>query len=443
MNRHFPVRGLKTPGFRRSWFFLMAAAGLAVFCHPASGVSGGNPATQAKTKYATAKPAHPIAHQASQSQQKELSVSIEAATATARFTFTIPAAGCVSIRSRSNTKRENDRIWGPFWCEPGTHVATIPTGLVTGRKGILEVFSISLVPTSVIGRSGKGERQFIRPMGLGWDSTAKELYVADTGNDRIVRLSSDGRFVSQYGGFGVAFGDSSEEREDSLDEPWDVAPGGFSNFYVSDQNNDRVCEFDAYKNYRGTTFPREGDRASRLNRPRGVIVDGENNIWLVDGREDRVLKLTSSGNKLFELGGFGWSSQKFKDPTQVAVDDSSRIFVCDRGNGRIGVFDRLGSYLNDIKTGLKSPSGVAVDPDGLVHVCDERTNEVRVFLPDGKLLANVPGVSETDHFRYPADIVAISDVVYVLDSGNNRIVVLERRKDRQETPWQVGIPMIQ
>ncbi|HQG28676.1 MAG TPA: hypothetical protein PLY73_08960, partial [Candidatus Ozemobacteraceae bacterium] len=110
---------------------------------------------------------------------------------------------------------------------------------------------------------------------------------------------------------------------------------------------------------------------------------------------------------------------------------------------RIGVFDRLGSYLNDIRTGLKSPTGVAVDPDGLVHVCDERTNEVRVFLPGGKLLSSLPGVSETDRFRYPADLVAISDVVYVLDSGNNRIVVLERRKDRQETPWQVGIPMIQ
>ncbi len=375
--------------------------------------------------------------------RQELSLTIDAATATTRFTFHIPRPGCVSIQSRSKTKRQHDRLWGPFWCEPGTYIATLPTDLVSGRKGILEIFSISLAPAFVIGRSGKGERQFIRPMGLGWDATSRELYVADTGNDRIVRLSSDGRFVSQYGGFGVAFGDASEEREDSLDEPWDVAPGGFSNFYVSDQNNDRVCEFDAYKNYRGTTYPREGDRASRLNKPRGIMVDGENNIWLVDSREDRVLKLTPSGNKLFELGGFGWSSQKFKEPTQVAVDDSGRIFVCDRGNGRIGVFDRLGSYLNDIKTGLKSPTGVAVDTDGLVHVCDEQTNEIRVFLPNGKLLSSLPGVSDTDRFRYPADLVAISDVVYVLDSGNNRIVVLERRKDRQETPWQVGIPMIQ
>lgn len=399
--------------------------------------SPGQPGAQNATTSVTAP------KQQAHSISEGLSLTVDVATATTRFSFILPKAGCVSIQGRSKTKRGNDRLWGPFWCDAGTHVATIPTDLVTGRKGILEVFSLSLAPKFVIGRSGKGERQFIRPMGLGWDPTSRELYVADTGNDRIVRLSSDGRFVSQYGGFGVAFGDASEEREDSLDEPWDVAPGGFSNFYVSDQNNNRICEFDAYKNYRGTTYPRDGDRAARLNKPRGVMVDGENNIWLADSREDRVLKLTPSGNKLFELGGFGWSSQKFKEPTQVAVDDSGRIFVCDRGNGRIGVFDRLGSYLNDIRTGLQSPTGVAVDPDGLVHVCDERTNEIRIFLPDGKLLSILPGISETDRFRYPADLVAISDVVYVLDSGNNRIVVLERRKDRQETPWQVGIPMIQ
>ncbi|HOY65837.1 MAG TPA: NHL repeat-containing protein [Candidatus Ozemobacteraceae bacterium] len=373
----------------------------------------------------------------------QLGLELTVATTTATFRFTLPEAGCVAIAAQNKGKRGNERLWGPFWREAGSYVATLPTSLVTARKGILEVYSLSLHPVSVIGRSGKGERQFIRPMGLGWDPTARELYVADTGNDRIVRLSADGRFVAQYGGFGVAFGDDSEEREDSLDEPWDVAPGGFSNFYVTDQNNDRVCEFDAYKNYRGTTYPKPGDRGARLNRPRGAMVDGENNLWIVDGRGDRVLKLNSYGSKLFELGGFGWSSQKVKDPTQVAVDESGRIYICDRGNRRIGVFDRLGSYLNDITKNLKAPSGVAVDPDGIVFVCDEQTNEVSAFLPDGRLLGSVGGMSERDRFRYPADLVALADQIYVLDSGNHRIVVLERRKERKETYWQADSPMIQ
>lgn len=426
----------------RYLFPLLIAMGISA-ASPFTGLCAEPKSNPAKSRPPTASLSAAIPEALSKTCSRELSVSVDLATTTARFSFTIPQAGCVTIGSQSGTKRDKNRLWGPCWLEAGSHVATLPTALVTGRKGLLELFSISLKPVSVIGRGGKGERQFIRPMGLGWDATSKELYVADTGNDRIVRLSADGRFVSQYGGFGVAFGDSSEEREDSLDEPWDVAPGGFSNFYVSDQNNDRVCEFDAYKNYRGTMFPKSGDRSSRVDRPRGVIVDGENNIWLVDGRGDRVIKITSSGNKLFELGGFGWSSQKFKDPTQVAVDDSGRIFVSDRGNGRIGVFDRLGSYLNDIKTGLTSPTGVAVDPDGLVLVCDENENKVFLYLPDGKLLSSVPGISENDRFRFPADLAALSDVVYVLDSGNNRIVVLERRKERQETSWQVGMPVIQ
>ncbi len=368
----------------------------------------------------------------------ELSVGLSVGSQTAVFTIHVPHPGVFTLSSLVKGKKGVERLWGPNWTEAGAFRITLPKGVVENREGVAELFTLDLKFKDVFGRAGRGERQFIKPMGFGWDPVRKEIFVADTGNDRVVKLSADGKFMTQYGGFGVAFKDDVEQQEECLDEPFDIAPGGFSNFYVSDQNNDRVCEFDAYRSFKGRVFPGKNERFEELDRPRGIVVDGENNIWVVDGRGDRILKVSPGGQKLFELGGFGWSAWKFKEPTQVAVDPEGRIFVCDRGNHRVGVFDKLGSFIREIHDHLKNPVGVAVDPDGLVAICDEGTGELGFYTLDGRRITFVgnAGGGPKDRFRSPADIIALDEVVYLLDSGNNRIVVFEKRRDAKSCTWQ-------
>ena len=361
---------------------------------------------------------------------------------TSFFEIAIREPGCVAIGGSVRGRREMERIWGPEWLASGSHQFRFPTSRLVGRKGQVEWFSVGLKPVETIGRAGKGERQFIQPMGISWDETSQQLYVADTGNDRIVKLSADGRFITQYGGFGVAFGDANEEREDSLDEPWDVAAGGFSNLFVSDQNNDRICEFDAYRSYKGTFFPKGTDLRKRLNKPRGCIIDSENHVWIVDGMQDRVLKLSGTGEIMLELGGYGWSKQRFKDPTQIAVDVDGRIFVCDRGNRRLQVFDRLGGFMGEIRDHLKAPVGVAIDPDGLAWVCDEDTGELGIYTPTGKRLCFAGADGAGVKFRSPADVVALKDRAYLLDSGNHRLVVFERGRVVSAIAWQGPSPVV-
>lgn len=369
-------------------------------------------------------------------------VALRLASQTSEFHVTLAEPGCLSIGGSVRGRREMERIWGPEWVGSGTQIIKFPTARLTGRKGQVELFSIGMAPVEVIGRAGKGERQFIQPMGIAWDETTKHLYVADTGNDRVVKLTPDGRFVTQYGGFGVAFGDKSEEREDSLDEPWDVAVGGFSNLFVSDQNNDRISEFDAYRSYKGTFFPKGNDVRQRLNKPRGCIIDSENHLWVVDAMNDRVLKLSGTGGIMLELGGYGWSQQRFKDPTQIAVDVDGRIFVCDRGNQRLQVFDRLGGFVGEIRDHLKSPVGVAVDPDGLVWVCDEKTGEVGVYTPAGRRLCFSGADRDGVRYRSPSDLVVLKDRAYLLDAGNHRLIVFERRRTVSAVAWQGPAPMV-
>ncbi len=370
-------------------------------------------------------------------------VSLDIASDTALFKINLPKNGLVSILSTVPGRKQIDRLWGPRYMNKGTYKLPMPAGRVVNRSGFVQLFNVSLKPEKCVGQRGNGERQFSSPMGIDFDQSRKEILVADTGNDRIIRLAADGRFLSRYGGFGLSFGNKADEGEDSLDEPFDVSAGGFSNFYVSDQNNERICIFDSYKSYKGNLYPSSSNRRDRLDRPRGIKVDSENNIWLVDGRADQILKISPNGEKLFELGGFGYSSQKLKDPTQIDIDSNGEIYIADRGNGRIAIFDRLGSYLKQMKDHLKSPTGVAVDEDGLIFVCDESTAELGLYTPRGVRLMYIGGYSETEKFRKPVDLAVSSKRVYILDSGRNQIVFFDRQKTSTSVPWQAQAGMLE
>ncbi|HXS99959.1 MAG TPA: 6-bladed beta-propeller, partial [Elusimicrobiota bacterium] len=113
----------------------------------------------------------------------------------------------------------------------------------------------------------------------------------------------------------------------------------------------------------------------------------------------------------------------------VAVDSNGNVYVADRGNNRIEVFDRDGSFLTTFgekgsEPGhLREPESVAVGADGRIYVADTGNGRVQVFTEEGILLYQV-GVSgkEPGQIRTPARVaVDPSDGVYVLDRGNGRI----------------------
>ena len=376
----------------------------------------------------------------SQENSNNMWSSLEVASGTAIFTINLPTSGCVNIIYEVAGKNKTEKLWGPRFMEKGTYKLKFPESKVLNKKGTIELFNLNLTPFKSTGSRGKGERQFDNPMGIDFDASRKEILIADTGNDRIIRLGKDGRFIGRHGGFGLAFNNSrnssGNEDEDSLDHPYDVAAGGFSNFYVSDQNNNRTCIFDSYKSYRGNLYPKNDDRRNRLDKPKGIITDYENNIWVVDGRSDKVLKLSPSSSKILEIGGFGGSEKQLKNPTQIDVGIDGSIYIADRGKSRIAVFDRLGLYKYQITDSLKAPTGVSVDSDGLVYVCDDTTDELSVYSPQGKRLALLTEAADGSSFKEPSDLTVCDDTVFLLDSGNHRIIHIKREKDGFVVSWQ-------
>jgi len=123
-----------------------------------------------------------------------------------------------------------------------------------------------------------------------------------------------------------------------------------------------------------------------FNRPTGVALSSSGEIYVSDGYGNaRVHKFTSDGTLLFSWGEPGGAQGEFRLPHSVWVDKNERVWVADRENNRIQIFNSGGEYLNQW-TGLIRPTDIYMDDEETVYV-SELGLRVSIFTIDGKLLS--------------------------------------------------------
>jgi DNA-binding beta-propeller fold protein YncE len=163
--------------------------------------------------------------------------------------------------------------------------------------------------------------------------------------------------------------------------------------------------------------------------PHKLTIDKEGNLWLADNGSHQVFKLTPDGKVLMTLGKKGVAGpglDEFDAPTEVAVADNGDVYVADghsggglaTGNARVMKFDRTGKFLKTWgKKGmgpgeLDVPHTIALDSRGRVFVGDRQNNRIQVFEPDGRFVA------QWFQFGRPSGIYIDrrSDTIYVADS---------------------------
>jgi peptidylamidoglycolate lyase len=130
--------------------------------------------------------------------------------------------------------------------------------------------------------------------------------------------------------------------------------------------------------------------------PHGLTVDQENNIWVTDVGLNQVFKFSHNGKLLLTLGEAkvsGNDSLHFNKPTAVAIAKNGSFYVSDGyGNSRIIKFSAQGKYLFEWgKKGKREnefdiPHGISLDINENVYVADRENNRIQVFDPNGKFL---------------------------------------------------------
>ena len=112
--------------------------------------------------------------------------------------------------------------------------------------------------------------------------------------------------------------------------------------YVTDTLNSRIQVFAARTERPSRRFGSRGLALGNLVRPKGVGVDGEGNVYVVESYYDSLLVFSREGEFLMPIGGTGKSTGRFYLPAGVWVDARNRVHVADMFNGRIVLFQFLG-----------------------------------------------------------------------------------------------------
>lgn len=274
----------------------------------------------------------------------------------------------------------------------------------------------------IIGGAGVGVGQVMTPSSVTVDP-AGNVYVADTGNNRIQQYTMNGQYIRSLGGFGF--------NAQQFNQPMDVVATGLD-VYVADTQNRRIQRFDRRMNFLGALSSASGqdDIENTFGFPRGIALSGIGDIYFTDIENEEVVKMNTSGRIEVRFGGFSDGRGRLRSPAGIAVDRTGRIYVADTGNDRVAVFDAFGGYLRAVGAdSLRAPEGVEVDDEGRIYVADTGNDRIAVFAPDGKRLF-VFGVSGTGpgSFQKPRDVAIGQDgAVYVADTGNHRIQKFEAR----------------
>jgi len=266
-----------------------------------------------------------------------------------------------------------------------------------------------LAPWSHEGSSAAGA--FLRPGAAAYAPNG-DIYVADTANNRIQRLSPSGAPLSVFATSGAA----------AVSSPWGIAVSADgSEVYVADTGNNRIQVYDAVGGHLrtlgalGLAAPRAvsvapdgtlaiadtgNDRAVRcttaggllattaagaLDDPAGVAVDAAGTIYASDTAQHRVRTFDAAGNPTGSWGGFGTDPAEFVYPAGVAVGPGGDVYVADTGNSRVQRLTSAGGFVTAIGvrgaglSELRAPSGVCVSPSGLALVADTGNSRIQVF----------------------------------------------------------------
>jgi sugar lactone lactonase YvrE len=119
-----------------------------------------------------------------------------------------------------------------------------------------------------------------------------------------------------------------------------------------------------------------GDDQTHFNGPSHVLVAPNGDIWVTDGHRggnNRLVKFDKNGKYLMQVGGGVKSATMerglFNDPHHIAMDSQGRLFISDRGNNRIQIFDQQGKHIS-VWTQFGRPSAIAIDAQDRIYVVD-------------------------------------------------------------------------
>ena len=252
------------------------------------------------------------------------------------------------------------------------------------------------------------------PFGIavGKDGT---VYVTDGGdNNRILKIAHDGNVTTLAAG-------------NEFDTPSGLAIDDDGNLYLADTGNNRIRKITPEGAVStiagdGTAGYVDGPSAqARFNGPIGVAVDDHANVYVADTYNDRIRKISADG-QVTTVG-----STLFDTPCGIAVTADGSLLVADTGNNQLRKLAPDGSVINN--TDVSRPVGLAVTHDNFIYVTELDRSRVLQVAPDGAMF------TIARKFNQPTGVAIKPNTndLYVADSGNYLVRKLSQTNQTAST----------
>ncbi|MGB2713848.1 MAG: hypothetical protein WBC51_06690 [Vicinamibacterales bacterium] len=330
------------------------------------------------------------------------------------------------------TRQRRESRLGPGW----TAVATVLAG--DGVAGFRD--------------GDASSARFSDPFGIAIGSDGA-IYVADAGDsNRVRRLGPDGNVSTVAGSIeGYADGPAAQAR---FNAPSGLALGSDGTIYVADTANNAIRRItrdgmvSTLAGGQGSGY-RDGIGTEALfNGPTGLAVDPAGRVIVADAYNDRIRAVAPDGT-VATIAGSGQrgildgqaSDARFDTPCGVAVDSRGAVYVADTGNGMVrivspeGVVTAVGP---PPPYGLVRPIGIAVDEAGSIFVTDDRGRVVEMTPGVGarSLVGSRPGYAdgpgELARFRGPSGLAVAARGRLVITDSRNALVRLVTARSQME-----------
>lgn len=275
------------------------------------------------------------------------------------------------------------------------------------------IFLIKFI--AVWGEEGSGKLQFKEPHGI---SVSPEgyIYIADTGNQRIQKIDSSGRFICETGGFGW--------NEEEFNNPVSICAKNGLDLFIADYNNQRIERYDKDLNYIASfTSSVEQEENLQMGYPLDADISSQGELFCLDGDNYRILKIDLQGEPQLTFGGYKAGIGRLTDPARILISQNNRVYVSEREKASIFVYDIYGNYLFQIGAGrLEKPAGLSMINSEYLLVVDESLKEILIFSTSGSLIKSFNKKNYSGRsFKRPVDVACWKRRIYVLDKGNSVI----------------------
>jgi sugar lactone lactonase YvrE len=231
-------------------------------------------------------------------------------------------------------------------------------------------------------------------------------------NEKEGAMSSSVMVFDSHGKFLKSWGENTFSQAHGLR----MAPDGF--LWITDKTGDQVLKYTTGGELLMTLGKKGvvGDNNSQdsFNGPSDVVVAKNGDIFVSDGESTntRVVKFSKAVKFIKFWGSKGAEPGEFDVPHNIAMDSQGRLYVADRTNKRIQVFDQDGKYLSQM-TQFGTPMSIFITNDDVVYVASGAPeNRVTIGTTDGKLTGKIEGLKGPHWVA-----VDSTGAVYVAETG--------------------------